>query len=364
MRTKPWRLIAIAIVALLALLAVGCGDSDDDGTSSSAASSAAAPASDTAAGDTGAASDTAGATGEATGGSDTVDLTADQDITIAMVTHGDGGSFWSVAKKGAEQAAADLGITLDYAESNNDPEKQAQLIEAEVTKGVDGIAVSAPNPDAIKDALAKATEAGIPIITLNSGAEQFADLGAITHVGQTETVAGQGAGARLKEEGVTKLICVIHEQSNIGLNQRCDGAAEGFGGDVENLQVTGTADIATTLNEIQTKLQADPSIDGVLALNPDIAIAARDAIAGAGSSAKLATFDLSGDVIAGIKDGSILFAIDQQQYLQGYLPVVFLYLFKTNLNTVGGGLPVLTGPGFVDKSNAEAIEALAQAGTR
>jgi simple sugar transport system substrate-binding protein len=359
MRTKTWRLIALAVVALLALLAVGCGDSDDNGTSS--ATSAAAPASETAAAsDTGAASDTAAATG----GSDTVDLTADQDITIAMVTHGDGGSFWSVAKKGAEQAAADLGITLDYAESNNDPEKQAQLIEAEVTKGVDGIAVSAPNPDAIKDALAKATAAGIPIITLNSGADQFADLGAITHVGQTETVAGQGAGARLKEEGVTKLICVIHEQSNIGLNQRCDGAKDGFGGDVENLQVTGTADIATTLNEIQTKLQADPSIDGVLTLNPDIAIAARDAISGAGSSAKLATFDLSGDVIAGIKDGSILFAIDQQQYLQGYLPVVFLYLFKTNLNTVGGGLPVLTGPGFVDKSNADAIEKLAQAGTR
>ena len=115
-----------------------------------------------------------------------------------MVTHGDGGSFWSVAKKGAEQAAGRSASRSTTAESNNDPEKQAQLIEAEVTKKVDGIAVSAPNPDAIKDALAKATEAGIPIITLNSGAEQFADLGAITHVGQTETVAGQGAGARLK----------------------------------------------------------------------------------------------------------------------------------------------------------------------
>ena len=298
------------------------------------------------------------------GGDDSVDLTQSQDVTIAMVTHGDGGSFWSVAKKGAEKAAEDLGITLKYSESNNDPEEQAQLIEAAVTEGVDGLAVSAPNPDAIRDALATATEAGIPIITLNSGAEEFASLGAITHVGQTETIAGEGAGAKLKEAGATKLICIIHEQGNIGLNQRCDGAKETFGGDVENVQVAGTSDISTTLTEIQSKLESDDSIDAVLALNPDIAVAARDAVAGASSDATLATFDLSGDVIKAIKDDEILFAVDQQQYLQGYLPVVFLTLNKTNLNTVGGGQFVLTGPGFVEKSNAAEIEKLAEAGTR
>jgi simple sugar transport system substrate-binding protein len=364
MRTKRGRVAALAAVLATLLVVAACGDSDDDDTTTAATptTAAATGATSAPAGGETAAGGTSTAAG--TAGSDTVDLTAAQDLTIAMVTHGDGGSFWAVAKKGAEQAAADLGITLDYAESNNDPEKQAQLIEAEVTKGVDGIAVSAPNPDAIADALQKARDAGIPIITLNSGAEQFAELGAITHVGQTETVAGQGAGAKLKEAGVTKLLCVIHEQSNIGLNQRCDGASEGFGSDVESFQVTGTADIATTLNEIQTKLQADTSIDGVLTLNPDIALAARDAIAGAGSSAKLATFDLSGDVVTGIKDGSILFAVDQQQYTQGYLPIVFLYLYNTNLNTIGGGLPVLTGPGFVDQSNAEQVEQLAAAGTR
>jgi simple sugar transport system substrate-binding protein len=298
------------------------------------------------------------------GGTDSVDLTQKKDVTIAMVTHGDGGSFWSVAKKGAEQAAEDLGVTLKYSESNNDPEEQAQLIEAAVTEGVDGIAVSAPNPDAISDAVKTAVDAGITVITLNSGAEQSAALGAITHVGQTESIAGEGAGARLKEEGVTKLICVIHEQGNVGLNQRCEGAAKGFGGEVEDVQVAGTGDVATTLTELQSKLESDDSIDGVLALNPDIAVAARDAVAGASSEAKVATFDLSGDVIKAIQADEILFAVDQQQYLQGYLPVVFLTLNKTNLNTVGGGLPVLTGPGFVDKSNAAEIEKLAEAGTR
>jgi simple sugar transport system substrate-binding protein len=295
---------------------------------------------------------------------DSVDLTQKKDVTIAMVTHGDGGSFWSVAKKGAEAAAEDLGITLKYSESNNDPEEQAQLIEAAVTEGVDGLAVSAPNPDAIRDAVKTATDAGIPVITLNSGAEESQSLGAITHVGQTETIAGQGAGAKLKEAGATKLICIIHEQGNIGLNQRCDGAKESFGGEVENVQVAGTSDISTTLTEIQSKLESDDSVDAVLSLNPDIAVAARDAIAGAGSEAKLATFDLSADVIKAIKDDEILFAVDQQQYLQGYLPVVFLTLNKTNLNTVGGGQFVLTGPGFVEKSNAAEIEKLAEAGTR
>jgi simple sugar transport system substrate-binding protein len=298
------------------------------------------------------------------GGDDSVDLTQSQDVTIAMVTHGDGGSFWSVAKKGAEKAAEDLGVTLKYSESNNDPEEQAQLIEAAVTEGVDGLAVSAPNPDAIADALATAKDAGIPIITLNSGAEESASLGAITHVGQTETIAGEGAGAKLKEAGATKLICIIHEQGNIGLNQRCDGAKKTFGGEVENVQVAGTSDISTTLTEIQSKLESDSSVDAVLALNPDIAVAARDAVAGAGSEATLATFDLSADVIKAIKDDEILFAVDQQQYLQGYLPVVFLTLNKTNLNTVGGGQFVLTGPGFVEKSNAAEIEKLAEAGTR
>jgi simple sugar transport system substrate-binding protein len=284
-------------------------------------------------------------------------------ITVAMVTHGDGGSFWSVAKKGAEDAAKSEGVTLDYQESNNDPNKQAQLIDAEVAKGVQGLVVSVPNADAIKDSLAKATAAGIPIITMNSGADDFKALGAITHVGQTEQVAGEGAGTKLKAEGAKKLLCVIHEQSNIGLQQRCAGAKSTFG-TVEDFQVTGTADITKTQTEIASKLQADKSIDAVLTLNPDIAAAAVDAANTAGSKAKIATFDLSADVVKDIEAGTVDFAIDQQQYLQGYLPVVFLKLYVTNNNTVGGGLPVLTGPGFVTKDNAAAVEKLAAAGTR
>jgi simple sugar transport system substrate-binding protein len=281
-----------------------------------------------------------------------------------MVTHSDEGSFWSVVKKGAQQAAKDEGVKLIWSPSNNDPQKEAQLIDAAVSQKVDGLAVSVPNADAIKGSLAKAKDAGIPIVTLNSGADQFKELGAITHVGQDESIAGQAAGDRFKSEGVKKVLCVIHEQNNIGLQQRCDGVKQGFGGDVTNLQVKGTAAISTTQTEIRSKLQSDKSYDAVIALNPDIASATAGAIKGASSDAKLATFDLNPDVIKRIKAGDIEFAVDQQQYLQGYLPIVFLKLFKSNANTVGGGQPVLTGPGFVDKTNVATVEKLADQGTR
>jgi simple sugar transport system substrate-binding protein len=330
------RLFPTVLVLLLAVLAMAfvtaCGDDDDDGGSG--------------------------------GGSEDVSLTQGGDLKIAVITHGSGDSFWAVAKRGAEQAGKDTGVQVQYSESANDPQKQAQLIDAAVTDKVDGIAVSAPNPDALREPLKKAVDAGIPVITLNSGQSDSADLGAITHVGQDETIAGEAAGSRLAEGGAQKLLCVIHEQGNIGLNQRCDGAKQGFGGEVENLQVKGVEDISTTLTEIQSKLESDDSIDAVLSLNPDIAVAARDAVQGSGSEATLATFDLSGDVVSAIDAGEIEFAVDQQQYLQGYLPVVFLKLFNDNANTVGGGQPVLTGPGFVDKANASTVQQLAEEGTR
>jgi simple sugar transport system substrate-binding protein len=332
----------LAILALAALVA-GCGGSSKSSSSTS----------------------TGTGTGSSTSsGGSNVNLTQGSNMTFAMVTHSDEGSFWSVVKKGAQQAAKDEGVKLIWSPSNNDPQKQAQLIAAAISQKVDGLAVSVPNYDAIKSELQKAKAAGIPIVTLNSGVDQFKQIGAITHVGQTEEIAGKGAGVKLKAAGAKKVLCIIHEQNNIGLQQRCQGVKEGFGGPVTNINVKGTADLATTQTEIKSKLQADKSFDAVITLNPDIAEAAKTAIKGASSSAKLATFDLSPDVIKDIQAGNILFAVDQQQYLQGYLPIVFLKLFKVNANTVGGGQAVLTGPGYVEKSNAGTVAKLADAGTR
>lgn len=289
------------------------------------------------------------------------------DLTFGMAVHSNPAedAFWAVVETGAKDAAAQFGVEL-VSGGSSDPVEQSQLVENLIANDADGIFVSLANPDALRDAVARAVEAGIPVITINSGVDVYKELGAMTHVGQTEFVAGQGAGETFNDEGASKVLCVIHEEGNIGLEQRCDGLADTFGGDTErfNVATTGVRDVAGTVSAIQNKLISDEGIDAILTLNPVIAMAARDAINAVGREVMLATFDLSPDVLTAIQDGEMLFAIDQQQYLQGYLPVVFLYLYNTNLNTVGGGQPVLTGPGIVDASNAAQVQDLAAQGTR
>ena len=285
------------------------------------------------------------------------------DLTFAVITHGSAGdAFWDVVQNGAEQAGDDLGVSVDY-QSDGDPQKQSQLIDAAVNQDVDGIVVSMANPDALQDSIESAVEAGIPVVTINSGGDRSAEFGAIGHVGQDEAIAGQGAGQRLKADGATKVLCVLHEAGNIGLEQRCDGASQGLGTDVVPLQVD-INDLQAAQSTITSELQSDPGIDAVLTLNSAVAAVAVASVGDAGSKASIATFDLNQDVITGIQDGSISFAVDQQQYEQGYLPIVMLQLYSKNLNTVGGGQPVLTGPGIVDSKNVDQIADLAQKGTR
>ncbi len=333
--------LAIAAVAASALVLAGCSSSDSDSAAESTDDAAASEGS-----------------GDSGGGENS-------QYKICMVTHGDGGGFWSVAKAGADRAAQDLGVDFTYQETTNDAQLQAQLIEGDVSAGCQGIAVSAPNPDAIEGALQAAEDAGVSIVTMNSGSAVFKDLGAFTHVGQDEFIAGQEAGLKFKEAGVTKVLCPIQEQNNIGLQERCDGAADTFG-NVENLQLSaGLADLAQSQAEIQAALEADPEIDGIFALNADIATAAAQPAAEAvGRDMVIGTVDLSGDAVQAIADGELAFAIDQQQYAQGYMSVVLLYLNLLNGHELGGGQPMYTGPGFVVQDNAELVQELAANGTR
>jgi len=283
--------------------------------------------------------------------------------TIAVVTHGTpGDSFWDVVKSGAEQAGTDLGTTVTY-QGDGDPVKQSQLIDAAVAAKPDGLIVSMANPAGIKDAVERAIAAGIPVITINSGLEESKDFGAQTHVGQSEFIAGQGAGEQLAKAGVKNVICVIHEAGNAGLEERCRGAADTLGGTLSTVQVD-IANVADAQNTIKSKLLADPSIDGVLTLNPAVGVAAAQSITEAASTASLATFDVSADVTKLIEDGKILFAVDQQPYSQGYLPVVFLTLQKRNGDVVGGGQPVYSGPAYITKDNVAQVAKFAATGTR
>ncbi|MEY4398618.1 MAG: hypothetical protein RLZ53_1194 [Actinomycetota bacterium] len=287
-------------------------------------------------------------------------------VKICVYTHGDGGSFWSVAQKGAEQAGKDLGITVDYQGSTNDAAKQASTIEAGIAAGCNAIAASAPDPGAIKDAMLKAQAAGIPTVTMNSGSAVFSELGAFTHVGQDEIIAGQQAGLKFNAMGVKHVLCPIQEANNVGLADRCKGLAETFNGKAENFNLDGgLQDLTAASAKIKAALQADSSIDAVFALNADIAAkAVLPAAEELGLALKIGTVDMSPEALDAIAAGKMEFAIDQQQYAQGYMSVVLLYLNLTNGHSLGGGQPVYSGPGFVTKDNVAKVKDLVAAGTR
>jgi len=348
------KLRAAVVIAAGALLVAACGGDNKSSSSST-----------TAGGGGGAATTSAGG-----GAATTVNLTQGGPINIEVVTHGQASDpFWSVVKKGVDDAAKVTGDKVNYSAPDTfDMVKMSQLIDAAVAKKPQGLVVSLPDYNALKDSLAKAKAAGIPIITINSGSDHYKDVGAITHIGQDETIAGQGAGQKLADAGAKHVVCVNQEVGNAGLDARCNGAKQSIekaGGKLEVLQVN-LNDAAGAQNTIKSKLQSDSSIDSVLALGPTGATPALAALKDLGQNGKikLATFDLSPDVLTAIVAGDMLFAVDQQQYLQGYLPIVFMDLFAKNLNTVGGGQPVLTGPGYVEKSNAAQVKSLAAAGTR
>jgi simple sugar transport system substrate-binding protein len=291
------------------------------------------------------------------------------DIRIVVVTHGQAADpFWSVVKNGVDQAAEDLGVTVEYqAPTTFDMVAMSQLIDAAVASEPDGLVVSIPDPDALEDSITAAIDAGIPVISINSGSDVAEELGVLAHIGQTEYEAGFGGGQRMAEAGATNALCVNQEVGNVALDLRCQGftdAMEEAGGTAEVLAVD-LADPTGSQNRISAAITANPDIDSVFTLGPTGASPALAAIEELDmmGDVLLATFDLSPEVLEAIAAGDMLFAIDQQQYMQGYLPIVYMTLFIENLNTPGSVL-VPTGPGFVTQDNAEEIIALSEAGTR
>ncbi len=292
----------------------------------------------------------------------------ERDLRFVVVSHGQSSDpFWSVVQNGVQQAAADMGVTAEYqAPDTFDMVAMSQLIDAAVASNPDGLVVSIPDPDALRDSISAAIDAGIPVVSMNSGSDVAEELGVLNHVGQTEYEAGLGGGERLAEAGATTALCVNQEVGNVALDLRCQGftdAIEEAGGTVEILAVD-LADPTDSQQRIGAALQNNPDIDSIFTLGPTGAAPALAAVAESGrDDLLLATFDLSPEVLTAIEDGQMLFAIDQQQYLQGYLPIVLLTLFSENLNTVANDV-IMTGPGFVTQETASQVIDLSAAGTR
>ncbi|WP_439905292.1 MULTISPECIES: sugar ABC transporter substrate-binding protein [Streptomyces] len=283
--------------------------------------------------------------------------------TFAMVTHsGDGDTFWDIVQKGAEQAAVKDNINFLYSH-NDEANQQAQLVQTAIDKKVDGLIVSLAKPDAMKAVVAKAVKAGIPVITVNSGSAESKEFGALTHIGQDESIAGEAVGDELNSRGRKKALCVLHEQGNVGHEQRCAGAKKTFDGTLQNLYVDGT-NMPDVTASIEAKLQSDKSIDAVVTLGAPFADAAVQAKQTAGSKAEIDTFDLNAKVATGLQTDKLGFAVDQQPYLQGYEAVDLLWLYRYNRNVLGGGLPVLTGPQIITKGDADALADYTKRGTR
>jgi len=295
--------------------------------------------------------------------------TTSRNLHFIAVTHGQASDpFWSVVKKGVDQAAKDMGVRVDYqAPDKFDMVAMSHLIDAAVASKPDGLIVSIPDANALSPSIKNAITAGIPVISINSGSDVAKQLGILVHVGQTEYEAGLGGGERMGAAGVKHALCVNQEVGNAGLDARCKGFSDALaktGGKVDVLAVD-LANPTESQQRIQAKITSTPDIDGVMALGPTGATPALNALKSMNktSQIKLATFDLSSDVLQAIKNGDMLFAIDQQQYLQGYLPVVLLTLYRTNLNQIANDV-LMTGPGFVTKENADKVIQLTQQGTR
>ncbi|BCW58984.1 simple sugar transport system substrate-binding protein [Paenarthrobacter nicotinovorans] len=309
-------------------------------------------------------SSTGGKTDSTGGGAGGGQVASTERIKVALITHAaPGDTFWDILRKGAEEAAAKDNVELLY---TSDPEggRQAQLIQQAIDQKVAGIAVTLAKPDALKDVLKKAADAGIPVVSLNSGADVWKQVGAFTHFGSDENLAGAAVGEKLTSLGVKHPICVIMEQGNVALDSRCAGVKSKVPG-TENLFVQGT-DMTQVSSTVTAKLQATPDADAIIGLGAPFTLTINKAVESLGlqSKVKVASFDMNGELAQAIIDGKVAFTVDQQPWLQGYGAVDALWQVKRGGFHVGGGLPVLTGPSIIDQSSAPDVLKFAKEGIR
>jgi simple sugar transport system substrate-binding protein len=291
-------------------------------------------------------------------------------VRIVMVSHGQTSDpFWSIVANGADDAARDLGVRLEYQSPTGfDMVRMSQLIDAAVASRPSALAISVPDPDALGPSIEAAVAAGIPALSVNSGDEAWERLGLLGHIGQTEYEAGRAAGERLAAAGARRVLCVNHEVGNVSLDTRCRGLGDGLTTSGGTMHVLGVAlaDPEDATQRIRGALARDPTVDGLLTLGPGGAAPALAALRERGGLGRIAvgTFDLTPEVLTAVRDGQLRFAIDQQPYLQGYLSVVFLTKYLETKAMPGGGQIIRTGPTFVTRENAADIIALAERGIR
>jgi simple sugar transport system substrate-binding protein len=275
---------------------------------------------------------------------------------IIVVTHGQAAdSFWLIVRNGIEIAAKETDSDVDYRSPEKfDPQAMARLIDEAVASEPDGLVVTIPDAVALSKSVRAAVAAKIPVISTNSGLEVSHQLGCLMHIGQAEEAAGRKAGQKMKGMGIKEAIILNQEVGNVALDERIKGFRAGFEGPFHHVQVLAVKiNFEECQDLVYDYLQNNPAVDGVMALGPTAAEPALAAIAQLGKTGqiKLCTFDISPSVIAALAKKQMEFAIDQQEWLQGYLPIVFLANYIRY-----GSIPqndfIMTGPSVVTSENA------------
>jgi simple sugar transport system substrate-binding protein len=290
----------------------------------------------------------------------------DKAVDIYMVQHAlcAWDAWWCTLKQAVDDAQRHLGVNVTVLGPDEfDLEKTAALIDQAVAAQPDGIALTVTDPVLFKEPIMRAIEAGIPVVAFNAGnGPEMDGIPYMTYIGMDEYQGGYQGGKRLANAGGTRAVCINHQVGHSGLDARCQGLVDAFaeaGLEAEVLAVTNDpAESQTIIDDYYT---ANPDTDTFLTLGPNSAnpfYAFMEAAGLGAGDVQHGTFDLSAEIVAKIKDGTTLFGIDQQPYLQGYGSVLTLTLL--NRYGITPALPVTaTGPGFVDLSNITIVEALA-----
>lgn len=276
-----------------------------------------------------------------------------------LVSHApDSDSWWNTIKNGIALAGKQMGVTVEYRNPpTGDLADMARIIEQATASKPNGIITTLADFDVLSGPIRNAVDQGINVIIMNSGTpEQTREIGALMFVGQPEYDAGFAAGLRAKGDGIKSFLCVNHVISNAVVAERCRGFADGLGIKLGSSMLDSGQDPAEIKNRVLAYLSANPKTEAILTLGPTSADPTLLALQENGLAGDIyfGTFDLGDNIVKGIKSGVIQWGIDQQPFLQAYLPVVIL----TNYDRYGvlPGNNINSGPGFVTKDALTLVE--------
>lgn len=262
-------------------------------------------------------------------------------------------AYWNVVRRGAIEAGNDLNVSVDYLPQDADyVASTVRYVQTVLAQKPDGLATPIPDYDALRDPLSDVIASGTHVVVLVETGPDASRLGALFNLGQDDQFAGELAGeVAMEMVQPKKVICVNHYIFVPESTVRCNGFAKGSGAEV--VEIDSGLEPTEVAQRVAATLSAHPDADGVLTLGPAGSTPTIATLKSMGLLGKIHhfTFAVDEEVLDGLADGTVVFALDQQPFLQGYMAVVALHArTKYGVNPVG---TIYTGPLIVTKDNAD-----------